>query len=179
MDGRTHLAAKTLVLAKNERGVRRTLGHLSARMHNFLHCRIGTGTWGHISLRKRSCSQSRQGDKWAWGHTCLQKHTISCDGVEGNRHGHTPVCKNARVHKIEKGISGRGDTPVCENARFRGGLRPGRTPSCPGETRSFRSPPVVTARSQLKNNYFIEMCSDSEEGSYSRRIDFCIAQRQA
>ena len=30
--------------------------------------------------------------------------------------------------------------------------------------------------SQFKNNYFAEMCSSSEEGSYSRLIDFCITQ---
>ena len=27
-----------------------------------------------------------------------------------------------------------------------------------------------------KNNYFTEMCSGSEEGSYLRLIDFCITQ---
>ena len=30
--------------------------------------------------------------------------------------------------------------------------------------------------SQFKNNYFTEMCSDSEAGSYSRLIDFVITQ---
>ena len=30
--------------------------------------------------------------------------------------------------------------------------------------------------SQFKNNYFAEMCGGSEEGSYLRRIDFCITQ---
>ena len=30
--------------------------------------------------------------------------------------------------------------------------------------------------SQFKNNYFAEMCSGSEEGSYLRPIDFCITQ---
>jgi len=30
--------------------------------------------------------------------------------------------------------------------------------------------------SQFKNNYFTEMCSGSEEGSYLRLIDFCITQ---
>ena len=29
---------------------------------------------------------------------------------------------------------------------------------------------------RFKNNYLTEMCSGSEEGSYSRRIHFCIAQ---
>ena len=29
---------------------------------------------------------------------------------------------------------------------------------------------------QFKNNYFTEMCSGSEAGSYVRRIDFCITQ---
>jgi len=28
----------------------------------------------------------------------------------------------------------------------------------------------------VKNNYFAEMCSGSEEGSYLRLIDFCITQ---
>ena len=28
----------------------------------------------------------------------------------------------------------------------------------------------------FKNNYFTEMCSGSEAGSYLRRIDFCITQ---
>ena len=30
--------------------------------------------------------------------------------------------------------------------------------------------------SQFENNYFTEMCSGSEEGSYLRLIDFCITQ---
>ena len=30
--------------------------------------------------------------------------------------------------------------------------------------------------SQFKNNYFTEMCSGSEAGSYLRLIDFCITQ---
>ena len=30
--------------------------------------------------------------------------------------------------------------------------------------------------SQFKNNYYTEMCSGSEEGSYLRLIDFCITQ---
>ena len=30
--------------------------------------------------------------------------------------------------------------------------------------------------SQFKNNYFTEMCSGSEEGSYLMLIDFCITQ---
>ena len=29
---------------------------------------------------------------------------------------------------------------------------------------------------QFKNNYFTEMCSGSEEGSYLMLIDFCITQ---
>jgi len=28
----------------------------------------------------------------------------------------------------------------------------------------------------IQVNYFVEMCSGSEEGSYLRLIDFCIAQ---
>jgi len=32
-------------------------------------------------------------------------------------------------------------------------------------------------RFRFKNNYFSEMCSGSEEGSYLRLIDFCITQR--
>ena len=31
-------------------------------------------------------------------------------------------------------------------------------------------------RSQFKNNYFTEVCSGSEAGSYVRRIDFCMTQ---
>ena len=34
-------------------------------------------------------------------------------------------------------------------------------------------------RGQLRNNYFTEMCSGSEEGSYLRLIDFCITQLYA
>jgi len=30
--------------------------------------------------------------------------------------------------------------------------------------------------SQFENNYFTEMCSGSEEGSYLRLIDWCITQ---
>jgi len=33
--------------------------------------------------------------------------------------------------------------------------------------------PVET---HFENNYFTEMCSGSEAGSYLRRIDFCITQ---
>ena len=33
--------------------------------------------------------------------------------------------------------------------------------------------------SQLKNNHFTEMCSDSEAGSYARLIDACLTQIQA
>ena len=32
---------------------------------------------------------------------------------------------------------------------------------------------------QSENNYFTEMCSGSEAGSYLRLIDFCITQRAA
>ena len=35
---------------------------------------------------------------------------------------------------------------------------------------------VSKNQKQQKNNYFTEMCSGSEEGSYSRRIVFCITQ---
>jgi len=35
---------------------------------------------------------------------------------------------------------------------------------------------VVCGSSQFKNNYFTEMCSGSEEGSYLRLIDVCITQ---
>jgi len=35
----------------------------------------------------------------------------------------------------------------------------------------FRNPGV-----EFKNNYFTEMCSGSEAGSYLRRIDCCITQ---
>ena len=34
----------------------------------------------------------------------------------------------------------------------------------------------VRIPSQCKNNYFTEMCSGSEEGSYLRLIDVCITQ---
>ena len=39
-------------------------------------------------------------------------------------------------------------------------------------------PQPPTGSSRLKNNYFAEMCSGSEEGSYSRlrREDFCFTQ---
>jgi len=38
-------------------------------------------------------------------------------------------------------------------------------------------PPALAAHSsQFKNNYFAEMCSGSDAGSYLRRIDFCITQ---
>jgi len=36
--------------------------------------------------------------------------------------------------------------------------------------------PADRYSSQFKNNYFAEMCSGSEEGSYLRLIDFCITQ---
>ena len=32
---------------------------------------------------------------------------------------------------------------------------------------------------QFKNNYFTEMCSGSEAGSYLRRVDSCITQLKA
>ena len=35
--------------------------------------------------------------------------------------------------------------------------------------------PIIDAGGQ-KDNYFTEMCSGSEEGSYSRPIEFCITQ---
>ena len=46
------------------------------------------------------------------------------------------------------------------------------SPECPGS---------IVARgglsSQFKNNYFTEMCSGSEAGSYLRLIEFCITQQ--
>ena len=36
-----------------------------------------------------------------------------------------------------------------------------------------------TCRANIKNNYFAEMCSGSEGGSYLRLVDFCITHRQA
>ena len=41
--------------------------------------------------------------------------------------------------------------------------------------RYARPAPAPISR-RFKINYFIEMCSGSEEGSYLRRIDFCITQ---
>ena len=38
---------------------------------------------------------------------------------------------------------------------------------------------LLTDSSQFKNNYFTEMCSGSEAGSYLRLIDVCITQLQA
>jgi len=35
---------------------------------------------------------------------------------------------------------------------------------------------VTYARIRFENNYFTEMCSGSEAGSYLRPIDFCITQ---
>ena len=35
---------------------------------------------------------------------------------------------------------------------------------------------LTTGECQFKNNYFTEMCSGSEAGSYLRLIDFCITQ---
>ena len=35
---------------------------------------------------------------------------------------------------------------------------------------------VSSERAGEENNYFTEMCSGSEEGSYLRLIDFCITQ---
>jgi len=35
---------------------------------------------------------------------------------------------------------------------------------------------MLPIRLRFKNNYFTEMCSSSEEGSYLRRIDICITQ---
>jgi hypothetical protein len=40
-------------------------------------------------------------------------------------------------------------------------------------------PLALGPSSQFKNNYFAEICSGSEEGSYLRRIDSCIPQRKA
>ena len=41
-----------------------------------------------------------------------------------------------------------------------------------------RSTPLRTkdGSAQFKHNYFAEMCSGSEEGSYLRLIDLCITQ---
>ena len=33
--------------------------------------------------------------------------------------------------------------------------------------------------SQLENNYFTELCSGSEAGSYLRFVDFCITECKA
>ena len=37
-------------------------------------------------------------------------------------------------------------------------------------------PHTMSSRKQVENNYFTEMCSGSEEGSYSRLIDVCVTQ---
>jgi len=34
----------------------------------------------------------------------------------------------------------------------------------------------LRSTAECKNNYFTQMCSGSEEGSYARRIDVCITQ---
>jgi len=39
-----------------------------------------------------------------------------------------------------------------------------------------RAPPLPLNDNMLGHNYFTEMCSGSEEGSYLRLIDFCITQ---
>ena len=44
----------------------------------------------------------------------------------------------------------------------------------PGEARLLTSESPCSF--QFKNNYFTEMCSVSEAGSYLRLIDFCINQ---
>ena len=38
---------------------------------------------------------------------------------------------------------------------------------------------MVPSASKFKDNYFTELCSSSEEGSYLRRIDSCINQLKA
>ena len=42
------------------------------------------------------------------------------------------------------------------------------------EMRSRTRFPPGAVLEQFENNYFTEMCSSSEEGSYLRLIDFCI-----
>jgi len=37
---------------------------------------------------------------------------------------------------------------------------------------------LASTHSHFKNNYFAEMCSGSEAGSYLRLIDFCITQQR-
>ena len=51
---------------------------------------------------------------------------------------------------------------------FRGACHPG------GNLEASQFPDRYS--SQFKNNYFTEMCSGSEAGSYLRLIDLCITQ---
>jgi len=44
---------------------------------------------------------------------------------------------------------------------------------CLGDREGIRGP-CVSKGGQFKNNYFTEMCSGSEAGSYLRPIDVCI-----
>ena len=44
------------------------------------------------------------------------------------------------------------------------------------ERERSNSTPVHAKSSVNDNNYFTDMCSGSEAGSYLRRIDFCITQ---
>ena len=45
-----------------------------------------------------------------------------------------------------------------------------------GTSHTSRQISTCGQANQFKNNYFTEMCSGSEAGSYLRLIDFCIAQ---
>jgi len=46
-------------------------------------------------------------------------------------------------------------------------------------TRNVKHVNLNDQNTAFENNYFTEMCSGSEAGSFSRLIDFCITQLQA
>jgi len=62
--------------------------------------------------------------------------------------------------------------PTYEVAGASGGF-PEEEPYFPSVTQVSSPKPYASG---FKNNHSTEMCSGSEEGSYLRRIDFCITQ---
>jgi hypothetical protein len=66
------------------------------------------------------------------------------------------------------GVVGKRNAPVCIEAQ-KSEIRDRNAPRCCTDRYSY----------QFKTNYFTEMCSGSEAGSYSRRIDLGITQLQA
>jgi len=82
-------------------------------------------------------------------------------------------------------VTGKYRTDAC--SKHAPGMRPGILTIIVdqdlfNETHDHKAPlgPTLTrCLCESKNNYFTEMCSGSEAGSYARLIDFCITQLQA